>query len=487
MHKLLEQTKRFIRNEDGIATAWAIGWLVLCFSIAGLSIDATNAWKVKQILQSTADVAAHAGGLELGTVGNSGIQAAVIVAANQYATSNMNVARYGDVLVDNDIQTGNWNEDTQEFTEMTAGSTILPDAVRVTTRQDGVNSSKVGTFFLRFIGFDSFTVSTTSIVQSFISQCEKDGLMSRLEVSLPGSNSFYGTYCVHGQGGVSVANHNVFEVGTTVSMLDLGTCGTSQSLTSNNTTCTDEHNEGIEAALRQNSMTFGKVDRLASSILDFQLNGLFAENLPDYINTTLPVVYFTETEMQSFDATTDLVEGALHIMDCGGSNVSLGSAALQNNNGQNNNTSGEETIVPDITLQNMVIVGSGCSFRFDKTVSYESAMIMTDSTGSNTLSGSADVRFGLDDDCTPGGEVVLATLGSVGFAAKVSAYDLEIIASQDVSFAAAGNTADDGSIHEGTNIWAGGDIDMRVGQSFVGCDGATDSTYDVHYTLRYVQ
>ncbi|OUS04269.1 hypothetical protein A9Q96_15060 [Rhodobacterales bacterium 52_120_T64] len=486
MLKIMQRTNRFIRNEDGIATAWAIGWLILCFSIAGLSIDATNAWKIKQILQSTADAAAHAGGLELGTVGNSGIEAAVIVAANQYATNNMNVARYGDVLVDSDIQTGNWNEDTKVFTEMTTGTTILPDAVRVTTRQDGVNSSKVGTFFLRFVGFDAFTVSTTSVVQSFISQCEKDGLMSRLRTSLPGDNHFYNKYCVHGQIGVSVANHNEFESGTIVSMFSLDTCGTSSSILSNNTTCTDAHNTGIEEALNQNSMTFGKIDRLAESILDFQTSGLFASNLPEYIDTTLAVVYFSQSDMQSFDATVDLVEGALHIMECGNSNVSLGSAALVNNNGLGNET-GEDTIVPDITLQNMVIVGSGCSFSFDQTVSYESAMIMTDDTGSNTFSGSADVRLGRDDNCTQGGEVVLATLGSVDFAAKISAYDLEIIASESVSFAAQGNTADEGSIHEGTNIWAGGDIDMRTGQRFSGCDGATDPTYDIHYTLRYVK
>ena len=485
MHTFILQTKRFIRNEDGIATAWAIGWLILCFSIAGLSIDATNAWKVKQILQSTADIAAHAGGLELGTVGNSNIEAAVIVAANQFATTNMNVARYGDVLVDNDIHVGNWDQENHVFTRMTASSTVLPDAVRVTTRQDGVNSSKVGTFFLRFIGFDAFTVSTTSIVQSFITQCEKDGLMSRQGVSLPGANGFYNKYCVHGQGGVSVANHNVFESGTTVSMFDLDTCGTSNSIQSNNTTCTDEHNDGIEEALRQNSMTFGKIDRLAQSIVDFQTLGLSASNLPEYV-TDPTIVYFTQNEMQSFDATTDLVEGALHIMDCGNSNISLGSAALVNNQGQGNQT-GEETIVPDITLHNMVIVGNGCSFQFDKTVSYESAMIMTDSTGTNTFSGSANVRLGRDDSCTQGGEVVLATLGSVGFAATLSAYDLEIIARNDVSFAAQGNTADVGSIHEGTNIWAGGDINMRTGQQFSGCDGATDSTYDVHYTLRYVE
>ena len=170
MHSLIRNTKRFIRNEDGIATAWAIGWLILCFSIAGLSIDATNAWKVKQILQTTADMASHAGGLELGTVGNDSIKAAVTISANQYASNNMRPARYGDVLVDSDILVGYWDGENKIFTEMVPGDVDIPNAVNVTTRQDGVNSSKVGTFFLRFVGFDAFTVATTSTVESFVSQ-----------------------------------------------------------------------------------------------------------------------------------------------------------------------------------------------------------------------------------------------------------------------------------------------------------------------------
>ena len=173
MHKIIQKTKSFIRNEDGIATAWAIGWLILCFSIAGLSIDITNAWKVKQFLQSTADVAAHAGGLELGGPESQQLLDKVTAAANEYASLNMNPARYGDVLVNNDVSVGYWDNETKTFQDMNVGgSTSIPDAVRVVTRQDGVASSKVGTFFLRFVGFDAFTIAATTTVQNFISICE---------------------------------------------------------------------------------------------------------------------------------------------------------------------------------------------------------------------------------------------------------------------------------------------------------------------------
>lgn len=475
MLKLLQQTKRFIRNEDGIATAWAIGWLILCFSIAGLSIDATNAWKVKQILQSTADVAAHAGGLELGTVGNSEIEAAVIVAANQYATSNMNVARYGDVLVDNDIQTGTWDRATSVFTPLPAGSISPPNAVRATTRQDGVNSSKVGTFFLRFIGFDAFTVSTSATVERFISKCEKDGLMARGTVEMSTQQQFLGTYCVHGQGGIGVSQDNYFELGTTASMYNLDDC------MPNPTHCENDANDGIEEALRQNSMTFGKVDRIPQTIENYK--DPYWVDQPDYI-TDMIVNDIRDT--RNFDAATDLNSNAVNIIYCSpGQNLNLGDAAYLNNRGGGND-SGEETINPDLLVKDIVIVGVGCDFVFDESVRYEDAIIATDATGRQTFSGSAGITLGKDDDCAVGGELALITAGDINFAAKLEAYDVEMIVAGDVHFASLGNNGD--SIHEGTNVWAGGDIKVTTKHTFVGCgDDANGPTVDVHYTLRYVE
>ncbi len=478
MLKLPRQTKRFIRNEDGIATAWAIGWLILCFAIAGLSIDATNAWKVKQILQSTADVSAHAGGLELGTVGNSEIEAAVIVAANQYATENMNVARYGDVLVDNDIQTGTWNRDTHVFAPLPAGSISPPNAVRVTTRQDGVNSSRVGTFFLRFIGFDAFSVSTSATVERFLSQCERDGLMARGVVDMSTQQAFLGKYCVHGENGIGISQDNYFELGTTASMFNLDNC------MPNPTHCDDEANEGIEAALRQNSMTFGKVDRIPQTIESYK--DPYWLDQPDYItNMTVNTI----SDIRNFDAATQLEENTVNVIDCGraqgNQGVSLGAAATVNNNG-NGTDSGDAVIPPDLVFNNIVIVGIDCDFVFDPTITYEDAIIATSATGRQTFSGAAGITLGKDDNCDPGGELALITAGDVHFAAKLDAYDLEMVVAGDVHLASHANSAE--SIHEGTSVWAGGDIKVTTKHTFTGCgDSANSPTVDAHYTLRYVE
>jgi len=479
MHKIIERTKRFIRNEDGIATAWSIGWLILCFSIAGLSIDVTNAWKVKQFLQSTADVSAHAGGLKLGTVGNSGIQEAVAIEANKIAAINMRESRYGDVLVNNDIQVGFWNGDTKVFGEMTAGTTEIPNAVRVVTRQDGIASSSVGTFFLRFVGFDAFTVAAAATVEKFVSQCEKDGILAAGTVKMSTQQAFLGEYCVHGELGIDVSNANYFELGTIASMKNLENCGPSA------VHCENESNAGIEEALRQGSMTLGKLARIDTYISQLQNPGvdLGVDVFPETFDRATSIVH-TNLNPKTFNFADDLVPNGVYVFNCSrGENVKI-SASLVNNNGVGNDT-GEENISPRLTKSNVVIVGDDCDFVFDQTISFEDSVFATGSTSNQSISGSANAVLGRNDGCKEGGEVGVITKGDINFAAKLEAYDVEMIAAGSVNLASHGNDGD--SIHVGTNIISGGDVDITTKHTFVGCAGATDSTLDTKYTLRYVE
>lgn len=476
MHNPIRNTKRFIRNEDGIATAWAIGWLILCFSIAGLSIDATNAWKVKQILQTTADMASHAGGLELGTVGNDSIKQAVTISANQYASNNMRPARYGDVLVDSDILVGYWDGENKTFTEMVSGDVEIPNAVNVTTRQDGVNSSKVGTFFLRFVGFDAFTVATTSTVESFVSKCEQDGLIARGDVKMSTQQMFLGDFCVYGLGGIDASDQNTFAFGTTAGMLNLDDCGP---LPEN---CTNEYNPGIEEALRQSTMTFGKIDRIDENLL--KLQDPTSDIIPDYITKGVKEIPLAESG--DFEAFTDLEEGMINIIHCrNNQNISLGGLGNISNNGGNNDDTGESTIGQSEILSGLIIVGIGCDFTFDQTIAYEDAYIATTATGRQTFGASADARLGKNDDCAEDGEVTLITAGDVNFAAKLDAYDMEIVATGDVHLASHANDGE--SIHKGTNVWAGGDIQVTTKHTFEPCGEGGDTDYERKYTLRYVE
>lgn len=204
----LEKLQSFSKDEDGIATVWAMFWLILCFALSGLAIDATNAWKVQQFLQSTADASALAGSIELLTVDNSSIEATVEVEANRFATLNMNTARFGDVLFDQDVIVGYWNEGARTFTPMAVGDTAPVDAVRTITRQNDVQNHAVGTFFLRFIGFEKFTIATAATAKIFTAKCHFDGIIAQGTVKLSTKQQFLDEYCVHGELGIDISQDN---------------------------------------------------------------------------------------------------------------------------------------------------------------------------------------------------------------------------------------------------------------------------------------
>lgn len=472
MSKLIHIANDFRDDESGIATAWALSWIVLCFAIAGLSIDVTNAWKVKQVLQSTADVAAHAGAVELGQHDNDSIEAAVEAEANAYAFENMNPGLYGDALIENDIIVGFWDHDTKTFTPMVSGDVDIPNAVRAITRQDGTAgaSNSIGTFFLRFVWKQNFKASSLATVQRFVSQCERDGMFASGELNGSAIQNITEGYCWHGETGITFAQQHNFEFGTIAGTADLSNCGPSL------TSCEDAHNPGVEDALRQQTIANTKVTRIATYLDEYQ--DPYSDQQPDYI-TNMTVNYI---DARTFDAQTDIVVGAVNIINncSSGQNVSLGAAP--SGPGNSGTSSGASNTV--VTLSEFVLVGLGCDFGFDQTVHYEDAVIATTSTSRQTISGSAGVVLGRDDNCTPGGEVVIVTAGDAGFAAQLEAYDIEMIVAGDLGLSSQGQTQ---STHEGSNFYVGGDIKITSQHTFAGCNGETSTTLDTKWSFRLVE
>lgn len=469
MQKFLNTSKRFAADEEGVATVWAISWLILCFAIAGLSIDITNAWKVKEILQSTADVAAHAGSLELGQYDNDTILAAVQTQANAYANVNMNTARYGDVLRDADIQVGTWDHDAKTFVVMASGATEEPDAVRVITRQDGTDgaSNVVGTFFLRFVARDKFSVSSIAIAQRFISEScgpDSDGVFSFGTTNFSAQNSIEGRSCIYGEEAITFAQSVSFEAGTVAMTPDVDNCGPSA------TSCTDTHNAGIEAALTSGTMSSRKIGLINTYINELQ--DPTSDYQPEYISEFSEVVNISSADFEA----SDLEQGKIYIVTCSpGENLDMGAGG---GNGNGNGGGGDALI-----LSEFVLVGLGCDFVFDDSIAYEDTYFLTSADGRQTISGSSGVVLGRDDNCTAGGEVVFVTAGSVRFASKLEMYDVEMVVAQDMNIASNGN-AD--SIHSGSSFYVGGDTRITSQHTFDGCEGATSSILDKQYSYRLV-
>ncbi|MFQ5624814.1 MAG: TadG family pilus assembly protein, partial [Paracoccaceae bacterium] len=217
--ELTARLLRFLRDEDGAATAWSVSWALIFFIIGGLTIDNSSAWKSQQELQAVADAASHAGAVELGLLNDESAKEEAV----RVARLNLPVSVFGNVLAAADVETGNWDHDTRTFTPATAGA----DAVRVLTKRMSANGNAVPTFLLRLIGFNKWDIVARSTTQRFVPSCIMDGIVSVGVAEISSNNSFYAGYCIHGQAGVKISSNNFFEgpsgntPGVRVSMNDL--------------------------------------------------------------------------------------------------------------------------------------------------------------------------------------------------------------------------------------------------------------------------
>ncbi|MCK4862612.1 MAG: hypothetical protein KAS85_11925, partial [Rhodobacteraceae bacterium] len=346
-------------------------------------------------------------------------------------------------------------------------------------------SSAVGTFFLRFVGFDRFNVVTSATAKVFEARCYFDGLIAAGTVKLSTGQNFLDEYCIHGQEGLDISHDNYFQLGTIASTEFVENCGPSA------IHCTPDQNPGIVPAFREQSLNLSKTTSIGL-YTDILLNGYSDDpslyRVNDYVaslvfnyeydpggeaptDTSLPILTldhwktFSPKPNEPLDVRS-LDPSKINVIDCGrnGFDVKL-DVELEIVDG----------VEEEFTLEHIVIVGKGCDFTFDSSVNFADAIIATTATGNQTFSGSSGVVLGDDDGCTQGGEVTLITAGSVSFAAKLSAYDVEIIAADDVHIAAKAN---DMGQHWGTSVTAGGDIQVTTGHTFHGCEGQTVSVFD---------
>jgi len=170
-------------------------------------------------------------------------------------------------------------------------------------------------------------------------------------------------------------------------------------------------------------------------------------------------------------------------LDLGAPTSGTNSGGNGGNNGNGGNTGGDDSDDAPLLRSKFVLVGLGCDFVFDPSIHYEDATFATTATGNQSISGSAGVILGKDDDCTQGGEVVAITAGFVHFSAKLEACDIEFIIGDDLHLASNGN-AD--SIHTGSNFYVGRDVRITSQHTFAGCNGATVPPFDVKYFWRIV-
>ena len=109
--KLSGDCRKSLSDEQGVGTVMGLLWFMLLVGITGMAVDATNGFRNRTMLQTTADAAALGGAIDLPN------EATVEVTAVAYSEGNTPTGDYGHVLNAGDVEIGSWDTATRTFTE----------------------------------------------------------------------------------------------------------------------------------------------------------------------------------------------------------------------------------------------------------------------------------------------------------------------------------------------------------------------------------
>lgn len=425
----------FATAEDGAMSVFGLFLFLAMLVVGGLAVDVANLIQQRAHLQVAADVAAHAALYTRDTRSEEEAKAAAL----EIAATNMPASRHGIVLVEDDIEFGFYDTETDVFTPQ-AGSRY---AVRVSTKRLEENQNGVSTYLLRLAGLDFWNITRDAVFMTYRPPCFREGFVAQERVDLQSNNSYRDGFCIHSNDHVSLNSNNLFEPGTVVSMPDLADLDLPKS--------GFKTNEGLEAALRYGKYHIRILSQLPQVIQE--LRDPLSDRQPEYI-TRAGVVNLSGNKVPS----TSLVQGAVHILTC--------------------NNNGKSTIEGPLVTR--VVIVSNCELSFSQGVVIEDAIIATTHTGRKSMNAPSSLQVGRNDNCAPGGGAQLLTLGSMDFASDLKMYNGQLIAAGDIYFSANANGI------KGASMVAGGEISGTSNMEMGFCETGMEDNVHANY-FRMVQ
>jgi len=492
---LVSRFKEFLGDESGAYTIWSLIWFSLYVCIGGLAVDITDAYRTRTQLQSTADASALAGVMSLPDEG------AAVTHALAYSAQNMDpsIDDNQDVLTVDQVFVGNW--DGFGFTN--GGSPA--NAVRVITRRADTNGNALATNFLRIIGLDRFNVVSEAVATRFVPGCltNFNALVAGNKVDVTSNNTFLDT-CMHGQNmiedsghnyAVEIQNNGTIGEGVEVSMSDLNDMIDRPTICSNDGLC--EPGVVVEGDMMPSDAFL-----VGDAILAMQ-----GPSAADYLPEELYVVDLDKEQilppasvhidLSNCDA-CDKVQAPMEF------DPVTGLPLPPNPNGSDTyeyvevmepNTvyvfscddPMDQLVLPDPDLQpvlQQVAVISECRIMGHADMELVSVTLASSAVGEGakpydkaTIQFPADVKFGADDDCAPGGGVQIYSAASVRISASAEINELRIVARGDVEL-----TANEEA--DGINIQAGEDIRFTANANIgTRCSGTMQGAFAAHYRL----
>lgn len=437
----------FWTNTDGSMTVYGLFIFMTIATLFGVSMDVASAYKARTELQIAADTASHAALYNniYNVVSKSGAADLAVTIAD----ANMSASKVTGTVVSSDVKFGIWNRVTRVFT---VNGTISDDderkAVMVTAVRSVARNNAPSTFLLDLVGINTWDVKAVSVTEAYRPDCLKEGWVADNLVDLQSNNSFYNGYCLHSNGTIKIGQNNYFEAGTVVSLPDTDDVQMAASGFTKNT--------GLQDALREGFYKIhvtDKLDKIYSDLVkDDTLNDT-TDYIPSYITnmTRNAISVNKKTTMTA----ASLKAGQINVVTCSGNNSSL-------------------TIANGTTLSGLALV-TNCEISFGQGAKLEDVLVYTSSTSSTSMSSPSGFTLGKNDDCADGGGAVILSKGSIKFASKMNAYGSQLIAKDDITFAANANGI------EGASLVAGNKVDGTSNNTMGNCGTGMDSTFQFDY------
>ncbi len=434
--KWLEEGRRCISDfrarEDGTGTAFGLLLFISLAALGGIAVDVSSVTTARTNLQTTADSVAHSALVARERMSATDAKATALA----LSAANLQIEQVGQVINEDDIMFGVWDPETRIFTPDPASRT----AVHVTARQNSENDNPLGTFLLRIVGFDKWDVAVVSIFDTYRPHCLREGFVAEGYVDLQSGNNFSDGFCIHSNEYVSLNSGNSFAPKSSVSMPDLASL---QLPTSGL-----DSNPGLADALSEGAWNIRILSRLAEVIEG--ISNPDSSFRPAYLSKTTGSVKLNKRTIEQ----SHLVPGRVHTFDC------KGGAALTFANG--------------VLVENVAII-TDCDVKFNEGVVLSNAVVATTSTGSKSITSAAGMQLGRNDNCAPGGEAQLVTMGSMSFPSGLKIYGSQLLAAGNIDFSANGDGV------EGASIIAGGTISGTSNMTMGFCDNKENSNLQVDY------
>jgi len=436
----------FGRDERGFVTHFALTVFMLILLFSGLSLDSSNSWRVRDMLQTAADAAARAGAMDLPN------EAKAMDSVLELAGDNLTSANKTAISA-NSVEFGKWDSSARRFIPHQTPA----NAVRVTASRTKATNNAVPTFLLRLAGMTSWDVSVQSVAFRSTESCAVADISSNGKVEIKSENDFYNGYCVEGAKEVKFTGDNQFDDNNSIYVTDLNNLKLSDSTSLSSIVGRGTPSSG-------SGLTYGDIAKVKTTISAAYVADIAAlatnyldptwASQPSYINANSSVITLDANDVKY----TSFAPGRIYDVQCGDGK---GDTA-QFYKGQ------------DIS---QVVVVSDCAISLGKESTYEDVVLVSKDSGDASVYAAKNVVLGKDDACEAGGGVAIFAAGDVTSDEKLELYGAAISAGGMVKLKnRSGKIA-------GLSIAANGDVKLDGKASFGSCKGGSSTGGKVAYLL----